>query len=439
MTELKRVLGLVECTLMGVGVILGAGIYALVGKAAGLAGNAVWLSFLLAALVAGFTGLSYAELSSFIPKAGGQYYYAQRAFGNFVAFLVTWLLYLGLSVAVAAVALGFGGYFSGIFETLDTGLHVTPVAGAVLLIVATTLVLLYGIQQSAWLAGLATLLECLGLAMVILVGLPKWGSVDYLALPDSGAVGVLAAASLIFFAYIGFEEIVQLSEETKNPTRNIPLAVLLSIGITTVLYVVVALSAVSVLGWRELGSSESPLADVVAKSFGRGAFFALSVIALFSTANTVLILIMSSARLLYGMAQDGSLPRGLARVHRRRQTPHIATLTTALLAIGVVLGFETIDVAANLTNFALLTTFALINAATITLRFKQPETPRPFRIPGSIGRLPIFPLLGVVTALLMLAYVGLLAAVVGAVLAAAGALLFAVRSAAGRKKLKGKR
>jgi len=420
MAQLRRALGLVECTLMGVGVILGAGIYALVGKAAGLAGNAVWLSFALAALVAGFTGLSYAELSSFIPKAGGQYYYAQRAFGNFAAFLVTWLLYLGLSIAVAAVALGFGGYFSAIIP-------VRPVHGAVLLIVAATAVLLYGIKQSAWVAAVGTALELFGLAMVIAVGLPRLGSVDYLATPPAGGLGVLSAAALIFFAYIGFEEIVQLSEEARNPTRNIPLAVLLSIAVTTVLYVVVALSAVSVLGWQRLGQSEAPLADVVAASLGQRASYALSMIALFSTGNTVLILILSSARLMYGMAQDGSLPRRLASVHRRRQTPHVATIVTAVLAIAVVLGFETIELAANLTNFALLTTFAVINAAVIVLRYKQPDTPRPFRIPGNIGKFPLLPLLGVASALLMLINVGYLAAVIGAMLCIAGALVFVLR------------
>jgi APA family basic amino acid/polyamine antiporter len=420
MAQLRRALGLAECTLMGVGVILGAGIYALVGKAAGLAGNAVWLSFALAALVAGFTGLSYAELSSFIPKAGGQYYYAQRAFGNFAAFLVTWLLYLGLSIAVAAVALGFGGYFSAI-------LPVRPVYGAVLLIAATTAILLYGIKQSAWVAAGGTALELFGLAMIVAVGLPRLGSVDYLATPPAGALGVLSAAALIFFAYIGFEEIVQLSEEARNPTRNIPLAVLLSIAVTTVLYVVVALSAVSVLGWQRLGESQSPLAEVVAASLGQRASYGLSLIALFSTGNTVLILILSSARLLYGMAQDGSLPRRLASVHRRRQTPHVATIVTALLAIAVVLGFETIELAANLTNFALLTTFAVINAAVIVLRYKQPDTPRPFRIPGNIGKFPLLPLLGVASAVLMLINVGYLAAVIGMMLLIAGALVFVLR------------
>ena len=309
MSELKRSLGLLECTLMGVGVILGAGIYALVGQAANLAGNAVWMSFIFASLVASCTGLSYAELSSFIPKAGGEYYYARRALGDLAAFLVSWLLLVGIAVAGAAVALGFAGYLNGM-------VGVDPIWSACLLVVGTAALLIYGIKQSAWVAAACTVLEVIGLFIVIAVGAPKLGGIDYFATAPSGVSGVLSAAALVFFAYIGFEEIVQLSEETRDATKNIPRAILYSIAITTVLYVLVALCAVSVLGWERLGASESPLADVVAESLGRRAFFGLSVIALFSTANTVLILLMSASRLLYGMAEDGKVPKFLAAVHQ---------------------------------------------------------------------------------------------------------------------------
>lgn len=422
MSELKRSLGLVECTLMGVGVILGAGIYALVGSAAVQAGNAVWVSFLAAAVVAGFTGLSYAELSSFIPKAGGEYYYAQRAFGHFVAFLVTWLLLVGLAIASAAVALGFAGYFHAIF---GTGIVLT----ACMLIAITAVLLVYGIKQSAWVAGFCTLLELAGLLVIIAVGLPRLGAVDYLETSEAGIGGVMAAASLIFFAYIGFEEIVQLSEETKNPTRNIPLAVLLSILITTVIYVLVAMCAVSVLGWRELGASSAPLADVAAMSLGREVFFVLSVIALFSTGNTVLILVLSSARLLYGMAEDGSLPRGLARIHRTRQTPDLATLTIAMVSMLMVFAFEQIEIVANLTNFALLSTFAIINGAVVVLRYREPEAARRFTVPGRFGRLPLLPVLGILSSLIMLLYVGRTAAIAGTVLLVSGAVVYRLNHA----------
>lgn len=380
---------------MGVGVILGAGIYALIGKTAALGGNSVWMSFLAAAVVAGFTGIGYAELSSFIPRAGGEYHYAQRAFGRFVAFLVTWLLLVGLAIASAAVALGFAGYATAMFDT-------DMMVAAVCLIAATTALLIYGIRESAWVAGACTILEVIGLIVIIVIGVPHIGSVSLTEMPH-GIGGVASAAALIFFAYIGFEEIVQLAEEAKNPTRTIPRALLLSIILTTGMYVLVAIAAVSVLDWRALGASDSPLADVAAAGVdGEVISTSMAVIALFSTANTVLILLLSASRLLYGMAEDGALPRELARVHKTRRTPVVATLLVAAVAAGIAIGFEDIAAVASLTNFAIFVTFLLINAAVVVLRFKEPDADRPFRAPLSIGRVPLIPILGILSVLIMM-------------------------------------
>ncbi len=423
--QLKRSLGLVECTLMGVGVMLGAGIYALVGQAALFAGNTVWFSFFAASVVAGFTGLSYAELSSFIPKAGGEYHYVSRAFGRQPAFLVTWLLILGVAVCAATVAIGFAGYLNAM-----TGAH--QVWTATLLVVATAAVLIYGIKQSAWVAAICTAVELLGLGIIIAVGVPKLGTVDYLEPAEGGLAGVFSAAALIFFAYIGFEEIVQLAEETREAPKTIPRSLLLSIVITTVIYVVVALCAISVLSWEELGASSSPLADVAAVALGQSAFFALSIIALFSTANTVLILLMSAARLLYGMAEDGSLPRTLAKVHRSRHSPYVATLVVAAVAVAMILALRNIAIVANVTNFSLLATFAIINAAVVVLRYREPDVDRPFRVPGRVGRLPVIPVLGVLSSLFMLLFVGWTATLVGSGLGILGLLLYQVSRRLGR-------
>lgn len=419
MPELKRTLGLVECTLMGVGVMLGAGIYALVGQATLLAGNAVWFSFLLASLVASCTGLSYAELSSFIPKTGGQYYYASRAFGSLVAFLVSWQLVIGIAIAAAAVALGFAGYLNALTTA-------NPIWTASLLVAGSAGLLIYGIKQSAWFAAVCTVLELVGLVVVILVGLPKLGTINYFEMAPTGFSGVVSAGTLIFFAYIGFEEIVQLSEETRDATRNIPRAVLLSIAITTVLYVLVAISAVSVLGWERLGSSASPLADVAAVALGHRAFLGLSIIALFSTANTVLILIMSTARLLYGMAEDGKMPKFLSAVHRTRRSPYAATIAVAGVSVVMIVALKNIAVVANLTNFTLLAAFAIINLAAVVLRYREPTTHRPFRIPGSIGRVPLIPLCGMITSLFMLSYVGLTAIFIGLCLCVLGFVMYLI-------------
>ena len=413
--KLRRSLGLLACTLMGVGVILGAGIYALVGKAAALGGDAVWMSFLGAALFSGLTGLSYAELASFIPRAGGEYHYVQRAFGELPAFLVSWLLLGGLALVSSTVALGFAGYFTAL-----VGTPVVPLAVGV--IVAVTALLVYGIRQSAWFAGICTAIEVLGLCIVIFLGIPYLGEVDLVEMPH-GAGGLVAAAALIFFAYIGFEEIVQLSEEARDPTRTIPRALLLSILVTTVLYVLVAIAAVSIVGWERLGSSDSPLADVVAVGIGPRASVAMAVIALFSTANTVLVMLLSAARLTWGMADDGALPAVLARVHPKRQTPWVATIGVAGFAAIFVVGLKRIDVVANVSNFALFTAFIFINAALIALRFREPDTPRPFRVPGSIGRVPVIPLLAIASAGIMMGRTGTLAPILGAGLVATGLLV----------------
>jgi basic amino acid/polyamine antiporter, APA family len=195
MQKLKRSLGLLETTFYGVGVIVGAGIYALIGKAAGLAGNMVWAAFGIGALIAAFTGLSYAELSSMFPKAGGEYVYLEHAFSRRLAFLVGWLIVFGGVVTAATVALGFSGYFSAIFHT-----PLIPIA--LVLIVLLSLLNFWGMRESAIANIIATIVELAGLALIIFFGLKYFGSVDYLTLPSFGFTGILSATALIFFAYL---------------------------------------------------------------------------------------------------------------------------------------------------------------------------------------------------------------------------------------------
>ena len=411
---LKRELGLWEVTLAGIGIILGAGIYVLVGKAAGVTGNTVWLSFLFGALVAAFTGLSYAELSTLFPKAGAEYVYTQHAFGRKVAFLIGWAIILSGIFVAATVSIGFAGYFAGLFggSTLIT-------AGALLLVV--TAINWYGIKQSARLGALFTLIEGAGLILIIFIGLPHLGSVDYLQMTH-GLGGVLSAGALIFFAFLGFEEIVRLSEETKNPNRTIPRALIISIVITTILYVLVALVAVSVVNAETLATSSSPLADVASVALGPEAFFILSVIALFSTANTVLLEIMATSRIMYGMAEFKSLPRAFGRLSRSRRTPTIA-LALLFVASAVTIAVTDIHLAAEVSDFFLFMTFLIINGVAIALRYKMPGAKRRFKMPLNIGRFPVLALLGVIATLLLLVslnstivFYGFLAMIVGALL-----------------------
>jgi basic amino acid/polyamine antiporter, APA family len=392
-TRLSRSLGLAEVTLSGIGIILGAGIYALIGTAAAGAGNAVWLSFAISAIVALFTALSYAELSSLFPKAGAEYEYSTAAVGEYVAFIIGWLIIFSGIIGAATVALGFGGYFSGLFGT-------GQVLAAVALISVLTVILIIGVKESAVVAGVFTLIEVAGLILIIAAGLPRLGSVDYLEMP-LGISGVFSAAALVFFAYQGFEEMVKFSEETREPEKTVPKALMIALVVCTALYILVCISAVSVVGWEGLAGSDTPFAEVAMVAWGPRGAGLLSVIALFATANTVLLMLLAASRISYGMARSGSLPGLFSRVHLTRKTPYLAILAAASGAVLFLFAGD-IGFIANVTNFTIFVTFIIVNLSVIILRFRCPDEIRPFRVPGSIGRIPVLPLFGIATSLFLL-------------------------------------
>ncbi len=402
--HLKRELGLVAVTLSGIGIIFGAGVYALIGKAAGLAGNAVWISFFFAAIVAALTGLSYAELSSLYPKAGAEYVYTEHAFNKKLAFIVGLLIIIGGIIGAATVSLGFAGYFSTLLKTL-LNFNAPAVIIAAALITILGFVNLWGIKQSVGVAILFTLIESAGLVAIILIGLPHIGKVNYFEFSPLGLSGIFAAASLIFFAYLGFEEIVKLSEETKNPTKTIPRALIIAMVVSTLVYILVAISAVSVLGWEKLALSNAPMGDVAATALGANAFFVLSVIALFATSNTALLMMLASSRIMYGMATEHGFPEIFSRVHKIHRTPYFAIFLVVLMAILFALVGK-IELIADLTNFVAFVTFIAINASVIVLRNKFPNSNRHFHTPGSIGKIPILPVLGILFSAFMLLNLG---------------------------------
>jgi APA family basic amino acid/polyamine antiporter len=411
---LRRVLGLFEVTLSGVGIILGAGVYVLIGQAAGLCGNAVWLAFALAAVMALLTGLSYAELSSMFPSAGAEFDYVKNAFNGYAAFVTGWLVFLSGILAASTVALGFGGYFHAM-----TGIPV-PVS-AVLLLGSLTALLAWGIRETVRVAVISAIIEAAGLAVIIAIGLPRFGSVDYLEFPQ-GLSGLFAASALIFFAYQGFESMVKFSEETKVPESTIPKALVLALAISTILYIMVALSAVSVVGWQQLSGSVAPFADTVSGTLGPDGVAVIVIIALFATANTVLMSLYASSRLLYGIARSSSLFGGLSWVHPRMQTPWPAIFFCGSLS-SVLLFTGDIAFIAGVTNFTLFVTFIGINAAVIALRYHSPHTPRPFRVPGSIGRLPVPPVAGIFFCILLLVSQEPAVLILGTALMVAGIVL----------------
>ncbi|WAI00561.1 APC family permease [Methanogenium organophilum] len=390
--SLRRTLTFPEVVISGVGVILGAGIYALIGEAAAVAGNAIWISFVLAALIASFTGLSYMELSSMFPGASAEYEYSRHPFGNLVAFIIGIMVILSGIVGAATVSLGFAGYFSG-----WTGAPALPVA--VVLLVALCIILLSGIRQSAVFAIIFTLIEAGGLIGIIIIGLPYLGTVDYFAAPD-GFPGIFAAAALIFFAYQGFEEIVKLSDETVRPEKTIPAALLVAIAITIILYIAVSLSVVSIGGYEAIAGSPNPFAEIAGQAFS-GGYTLFTVIALFATANTALLMMLASSRILYGMAKTKTLPEVIAYVHPGRRTPMVAIVGAAIVSMFFLLPGNIRDVAL-IANFTLFITFIVINAAVITLRRTMPDVPRPYRVPGTVGRVPVPAVLGIVTCLFFL-------------------------------------
>ncbi len=411
---LKRELGLTEVTLSGVGIILGAGIYALIGEGAALAGNSVWLSFALASLIAVFTGLSYAELSSMFPRASAEYEYTSNAFGRRLAFIIGWLIILSAVIGASTVALGFGGYFKALSG-------VPAITSALFLIIVLSILLFWGIKESAWFAIISTLIESAGLILIIFIGLPYLGKVDYFEMPQ-GLTGVFQASALVFFAYTGFESIVKLSEETKNPERTIPKGLMLAILISIVLYILVAISAVSVTGWEKLAASDAPFADMAFSAFGSKAFILLATIALFATANTVLMMLLGASRIIYGMADSFILPGFLGSVHITRRTPWIAIFAATLLSMLFVFAGD-IAFVANVDNFTLFVTFFVINAALILLRYKEPQMRRSFKVPLALGKFPVLPLFGIVFCVFMLFQLEWKILFVGAVLVVIGMVL----------------
>ena len=388
---MRRELGLAQVTASGVGIIIGAGIYVLLGPATAHAGASVWTSFAIAGALSALTALSYAELSAMFPTAGAEYDYTRHAAPAAVAFVVGWVMILGLVVASAAVALGFGQYLRHFVD-------VPAVAGALVLLVLVGATVLTGIRRSARITMLFSAVQIGGLLLVIAVGIPHLG--EHPVVGGASVGGVVSAAALVFFAFIGFDEVITLSEETRDPTRTIPRGLLLALGISTLLYMAVAIAGVSVLGADRLADSQQPLAAVIDAAVGGGGADLVAVIALIATANTTLLCITASSRLVYGMATRAALPPAAGRISTRG-VPWIAVaLTLGGAALIALLG--DIALVASVTDFAVYLVFVAVNVVVIVLRHRQPRRYRPFRVPLAIGPVPLPALAGLLLVLVLL-------------------------------------
>ena len=416
---LKPVLGPVQLVFYSVGVIVGAGVYSVIGAAAGLAQQSLWLSFVVGAGVAFLTAISYAEMATAYPQAGADYTYIRHAWprANWLAFGVGVVILIGAAATAATVAIAFGGYLR---EFVD----VPPVWSALALLVACTAFNIWGLRESSLVNMLFTSIEVGGLLLVVAAGLARESGS---APPTPVAVepAVMAAAALLFFVYLGFEQIANLVEEVRQPARDIPLALFLSLAITTVLYVLVALAVVHMASPAELAASEAPLAVAIGAVWPNSGNV-LSAIALFATANTVLVTMIASSRLAFAMARDGEIHGVFAGLLKRRQTPWVAAILS-LVAAAVLLPIGSVKILAEISSFAALVAFFAVNLVLIALRYKQPHQPRPFRVPGAIGRMPILPLIAIGSILVLLLHFNWQIYVAGAIALGLTALSFLVR------------
>ena len=376
--ELKRSLGFFSLVAFGVGDILGAGVYALIGKGTGLVGPIYWVCFLAALIVAALTGLSYAELGSRFPRSAGESFYTLKAFGKpFLSYGVGFLVLMSGVISMAVVSHAFAGYVRAIWPAFPAPVII------LLFFLLLAVINFWGIQESSFTNVICTLVEVSGILVVIGAGLQYAGKVNYLEMiPADGkdpTTAFFQASILAFYAFIGFEDMVKAAEESHQPERSIPRAIIVSLAIVTILYVLTALAAVSVVPVAELARSSAPLMLVVERgfpAFPRGIF---TLIALFAVTNTALVNFVMGSRLLYGMAKEGLAPSVLGRVHAIRSTPHVAIVVVFLIALLLALT-GTLTLLAQSTSLILLIVFFLVNGSLLMLKIRFPDERSAFRV-----------------------------------------------------------
>ncbi len=386
---LERRMGPAMLAFYGLGSMLGAGVYGLMGKAAGVMGAAVWAAFLVAMAAALLTGLSYAALGARYPRAGGASYVVGRAFKRPA---------LSYAVGLAVVASGLSSMATGSKVVAANLQELFGWAAApVYLIAAVYLALLAGLvwrglSESLWVNALCTVVEVLGLLAVIVFGARFLGSADLTELPAATAepamITVLLAqgAVLTFFAFIGFEDTLNVAEEVKDPARSLPIGILAAMGAATLIYIGVAVTAVSVVPWRELAAAPAPLGAVMARAAPWLPPTTYTIITIFAVANTALINFIMGSRLVYGMARQGLLPRWLGAVDPARRTPHRAVGAVLLVALAIAAMGDVSQLAAA-TVLLLLTVFVLMNVALLTLQRRPGEARGPFEPPAFVPAL----------------------------------------------------
>ena len=433
---LKRALGALDVTLLGIGGIIGAGIFATIGTAAAGdaarpgAGPALMLSFVLTAIACGFAALCYAEFAAMIPISGSAYTYAYATLGELIAWIIGWDLIIEYAVGNVAVAISWGNYFKtlvagfginipawlstdyrtaakipGLFESAP---HIAgiPIVFNILafgIVTAITIVLVIGIKESAKINNGMVILKLIVLGFFCVVGLGYVKAANFTPFMPNGWGGVQAGAAIVFFAYIGFDAVSTVAEETKNPSRDLPIGIIGSLLISTVIYIAVAavfsgIIPFDVLKQKLATEQAEPLTMALQYAdTGRMANIFVGIVAFGSVvAHTAVLLVfqLGQPRIFFSMARDGLLPQWFAKVHPKYRTPHVTTILTGVL-VGLFSMFVSIDEMVDLTNIGTLFAFVLVCIGIIVLRYREPNRPRAFKTP----LVPLVPILGVISCL----------------------------------------
>ncbi|MEU2264179.1 amino acid permease [Streptomyces sp. NPDC019645] len=398
---LRRSLTMWQLTMISIGATLGTGIFVVLGEATPLAGPAVAISFVVAGLTALFSALSYAELAGAVPVSGSSYSYSYATMGELIAWVCGWCLVLEYGVSVAAVAVGWGEYLN---ELLDGTIGVT-IPGAVsapigeggfinlpaLVVVLLAMVFLMGgAKESARVNTIMVIIKIVTLVLFIGIGFMGIKAGNYAPLAPLGVTGISAAAATLFFSYIGFDAASTAGEEAKNPKKDLPRAIMLSLLIVTVLYCLVALVAVGAMPWQDFEGTEAALAqimkDVTGQSFWGVVLAAGAVVAI---ASVVFAVLYGQTRILFAMSRDGLVPKVFAKVDEKTGAPRANTVIVSLFC-GVLAAFIPLGELANATSIGTLFAFALVNVAVIILRWKRPDMNRTFKV----MLFPVTPILG---------------------------------------------
>jgi APA family basic amino acid/polyamine antiporter len=409
--QLKKGVGALDIVALGIGGTIGTGVFVIIGEAIGDTGPAIILSFVLAGVTALFSAFSYAELASAVPVSGSAYTYIYATLGEIIAWIIGWDLILEYGLSIAAIASGWGQYLNDLLGHLTGGGLPTAISEApgasggsvnlpsAFLVIAATLLLLYGVRESARVNTFMVAFKVAVLGVFIVLGATAFNGGNLSPFSTGGFNGIVDAAALIFFAYIGFDAVSTASEEVKDPQRDMPRGIIGSLLIVTVIYILVGLVATSIVPSDELAENPAPLAFALDAGAGYSWGAALiDVGALVAIASVVLTIFYGQTRIMFAMCRDGLLPRKFATLSSR-QTPIFITIAFGVMA-GVLTAFVPLEDLAELVNIGTLFAFFLVNAGLIVLRRTKPDLERGFRVP----LVPLFPLIGMALCVFLMTY-----------------------------------